>query len=430
MEERKRQRRWMRLDNAAKLYPAVRTKNWCNVFRLSITLNENIDPDVLQKALNVTVRRFPSIAMRLCKGFFWYYLEEIESAPTVIPDRSYPCGKMTADDMKKCAFRVLYYKKRIAVEFFHSLTDGNGGLIFLKTLAAEYLTQKKNAEIPAECGVLDRNEEPSDREFEDSFLKYHGHRAFSKREQTAYRMTGTKEKDDFHGVTIGIVDLKAVLSEAKKHGVSLTAYLVAVMVMSIIQIQDSKVPDKRRQKPVKVLIPVNLRNYFESKSMRNFVLYVIPEIEASMGDFTFEEILQIVYCQMKLQLTEKQMQARITANVKVEKNKFLKALPLFVKNIGMKTAFSMVGEKKSSITMSNLGAVKIPDEMGIFTERFDFTLGVQATGSNNCGILSYKDKLYINMIRNIKESELERLFFTNLVKRGIPVTIESNQKEE
>ncbi len=132
MEERKRQRRWMRLDNAAKLYPAVRTKNWCNVFRLSITLNENIDPDVLQKALNVTVGRFPSIAVRLCKGFFWYYLEEIESAPAVIPDRPYPCGKMTADDMKRCAFRVLYYKKRIAVEFFHSLTDGNGGLIFLK----------------------------------------------------------------------------------------------------------------------------------------------------------------------------------------------------------------------------------------------------------------------------------------------------------
>ena len=45
MEEYKRQRRWMRLDNAAKLYPAVRTKKWCNVFRLSITLNENIDPD-------------------------------------------------------------------------------------------------------------------------------------------------------------------------------------------------------------------------------------------------------------------------------------------------------------------------------------------------------------------------------------------------
>ncbi|MBQ8825022.1 MAG: hypothetical protein IJZ64_07330 [Ruminococcus sp.] len=131
---------------------------------------------------------------------------------------------------------------------------------------------------------------------------------------------------------------------------------------------------------------------------------------------------------MKLQLTEKQMRAKITANVKAERNKFLKIMPLFLKDIGMRIAFSLVGEKKSCITMSNLGIITVPEQMKSFIERFDFTLGVQSTCSNNCGILSYKDKLYINMIRNIKESELERLFFTNLVKQGISVTIESNQK--
>lgn len=423
-------RRWMRLDNAAKLYPAVRTKNWCNVFRISITLNEQIDPEILQAALNVTIKRFPSIAMRLCQGFFWYYLEEITTAPKVIPDLPYPCSKMTSYNMKQCAFRVLYYENRIAAEFFHSLTDGNGGLIFLKTLAAEYLTQKNHAEIAPGNGVFDRSESPNDKELEDSFLKYDGQTASSRREATAYKITGTREKDDFHSVITGIVNLSDALSAAKKYGVSLTAYLVSVMIFSIMEMQDTEIPDKKKQKPVKVLIPVNLRNYFESASMRNFVLYITPGIDANTGDFCFEEIVQNIHYQMKLQLTEKQMQARITANVKAEKNKFLKALPLFIKNIGIKAVFSMTGEKKSCITMSNLGAVTIPKQMESFVERFDFTLGVQATGSNNCGILSYKDKLYINMIRNIKESELERLFFTNLVKFGIAVTVESNQKDE
>jgi len=423
-------RRWLRLDNAAKLYPAVRTKNWCNVFRISITLNERIDPEVLQAALNVTIKRFPSVAMRLCRGFFWYYLEEITTAPLVTPDLPYPCGKMTSQDMRQCAFRVLYYENRIAAEFFHSLTDGNGGLIFLKTLAAEYLTQKEHVEIEPKNGVFDRLEAPNDKELEDSFLKYDGHTATSRREETAYKITGTREKDDFHSVITGIVDLSDALSAAKKYGVSLTAYLVSVMIFSIMEIQDTEIPDKKKQKPVKVLIPVNLRNYFDSASMRNFVLYITPGIDARTGEFSFEEIVKNIYYQMKLQLTEKQMQARITANVKAEKNKFLKVLPLFVKNIGIKAVFSMTGEKKSCITMSNLGAVTLPKEMKKFAERFDFTLGVQATGSNNCGILSYKDKLYINMIRNIKESELERLFFTNLVKFGIAVTVESNQKDE
>ncbi len=423
-------RRWLPLDNAAKLYPAVRTKNWCNVFRLSVTLNEQIDPAVLQEALNVTIKRFPSIAMKLCRGFFWYYLEEITTAPEVILDHPYPCSKITSSDMKKCAFRVLYYEKRIAAEFFHSLTDGNGGLIFLKTLAAEYLTQKNHAEIAFGNGVLDRTEPPYDEELEDSFLKYNGCTASSRREATAYKISGTREKDDFHSVIIGIVNLSDALSVAKKYGVSLTAYLVSVMIFSIMQMQNDEVPNKKKQKPVKVLIPVNLRNYFESISIRNFVLYITPGIDANMGDFSFEEIVQSIHHQMKLQLTEKQMRARITTNVKAEKNNFLKVLPLFIKNIGLKAAFSMVGEKKSCITMSNLGAIKIPEQMEPFVERFDFTLGVQATGSNNCGILSYKDKLYINVIRNIKESKLERLFFTNLIKQGILVAVESNQKEE
>lgn len=419
---------WLKLDNAAKLYPAVRTKNWSNIFRLSITLNEKIDPVVLQSALSVTVKRFPSIAMRLCMGFFWYYLEEVREVPKVMPERPYPCSKMTYADMKKCAFRVLYYQNRIAVEFFHSLTDGNGGLIFIKTLAAEYISQKHNVKIESGYGVFSRSETPDSKELEDSFLKYDGHVSASRREATAYKVSGTKEKDDFHHVITGIVSLGDALAVSKKYGVSLTTFLVSVMIYSIMQIQDREVPDKKKQKPVKIFVPVNLRNYFESSSMRNFVLYVTPGIDANMGDFTIDEIVNIVHHQMKLQLTEKHMRAKITTNVKAEKNRFLKVMPLIIKNIGMKAVFSMVGEKKTSITMSNLGAVKVPEQMSRFTERFDFTLGVQATGSNNCGILSYGDRLYINMIRNIRESELERLFFSNLVSHGIAVTVESNQK--
>lgn len=418
---------WLKLDNAAKLYPAVKTKNWSNVFRLSITLNEKIDPAVLQSALNVTIRRFPSIAMKLCKGFFWYYLESAK-VPKVIPDKPYPCSKMTPHDLRKCAFRVLYYENRIAVEFFHSLTDGNGGLIFLKTLAAEYLAQKNNIEIAFEKGVFDRTEKPLKSELEDSFLKHDGVTSSPRDEVKAYQIHGTKELNDFRNIITGIVNLDDALKISKKYGVSLTAFLVSVMIYSIQQIQDKEIRIKKKQKPVKVLIPVNLRNYFKSDTLRNFVLCISPGIDANMGDYDFDEIIHIVHHQMKLQLTEKQMRAKITANVRTEKNKFLKIMPLFVKNFGMKIAFSIVGEKTTSITMSNLGAVTVPDEMADYVKRFDFTLGVQYTGSNNCGILSYKDKLYINMIRNIEETELERLFFSNLVSHGIAVSVESNKK--
>ncbi|MBQ8825021.1 MAG: hypothetical protein IJZ64_07325 [Ruminococcus sp.] len=265
MSENKRM--WLRLDNAAKLYPAVQTKNWSNVFRLSVTLNEKIDVVILQSALNHTIKRFPSIAMKLCKGFFWYYLEEITTAPDVIPEYSYPCSKMTRKDIKVCAFRVLYYENRIATEFFHSLTDGNGGMIFLKTLKAEYIFQKNKVKIPFNSGVLNRDEIPDIKELEDSFLKYDGTASESRREATAYKIRGTKEENFFHNLTIGIINLNDVLSVAKKYNVSLTAFLVSVMIYSIMQIQNAENPNKKKQKPVKVLIPVNLRKYFDSNSL-------------------------------------------------------------------------------------------------------------------------------------------------------------------
>lgn len=417
------------LDNAAKIYPAVRNRKWSNVFRLSVTLTEEVDPIILQSALAVTIKRFPSMAMKLDKNFFWYYLEEISVVPKVRPDTESPCSIMKLSEIKTCAFRVLYGGKHIAAEFFHSITDGNGGLIFLKTLTAEYLLQKERVEIPFIDGVLDRTGKPDKNESEDSFLKYHGTVSGSRKEETAYHLSGTREPDGAHNVITGVVNLNDALAASKSRSVSLTTLLVSVMIYSIMEIQNREVPDKSKQKPVKVLVPVNLRKYFKSSSFRNFVLYITPGIDASMGDYTLEEIIQIIYHQMKIQLTEKQMKAKVTANVKAEQNRFIRVLPLFMKNIGMKAAYSMMGEKKSCISMSNLGRVKLPEQMDKFVERFDFTLGVQSKSHNNCGIISYRDRLYINIIRNISESELERLFFENLRQLGIGVEIEDNRRK-
>jgi hypothetical protein len=163
---RPRKLRWMRLDNAAKIYPAARRRNWSNVFRQSATLWEDVDTAVLKKALEGTVPRFPSIAARLRKGVFWYYLQQVEAAPALREEYSYPLVYMSRQEMHQCAFRVIAHGRRIAVEFFHSLTDGTGALIFLKSLLAEYLEQRHGIQIPCESGVLDRREPPKKEELE------------------------------------------------------------------------------------------------------------------------------------------------------------------------------------------------------------------------------------------------------------------------
>ena len=419
--------RWLRLDNAAKIYPAARRKNWSNVFRQSVTLVDEVDVSVLQAALDLTVGRFPSIAARLRKGLFWYYLQQVDAAPEIREEYSYPLTYMGKAEMRKCAFRVIVFRNRIAVEFFHSLTDGTGALIFLKSLVAEYLERKYHAVIPCESGVLDRRAQPSEEELEDCFPKNAGPVPASRKDTNAWHMCGEPQKDGFLHLTCFRLPVRETLDLAHSYGSTLTVFLSAVLMRALFELQKEKQPDMRRQKRIKLLIPVNLRQLFPSATLRNFAMYCIPEIDPRLGEYTLDEICKVIRCKMGTEFTEKHMRCVIATNVNDEKNPLVRLIPLPLKNAVMKAVFESVGEKKSCLSFSNLGQVKVPEEMARYIERFDFILGVQAAAPYNCGMLSFGDTVYVNFIRNMKAAELERHFFAVLQELGLPVTVESNR---
>ncbi|MBQ8862157.1 MAG: alpha/beta hydrolase fold domain-containing protein [Clostridia bacterium] len=421
--------RWMPLDNSAKIYPPARNQRWSNVFRVSATLTEAIDKDIMRSALDITMRRFPSMAVRLRRGAFWYYLQQIADVPELKEESSYPLTPMSKEEMRKCAFRIIVYERRVALEIFHSITDGNGALVFLKSLVAEYLQQKHGVYIPAENGVLGRLEEPSEAELEDSYQKYVGSVQASLHASNAWRPSGTPEAHGFAHLTCLELPVKETLAKAHEYGVSLTVFLCSVMMQALQNMQEEKVPNIRKRKPIKVFIPVNLRGIFESSSLRNFVLYTTPEILPKLGRYEFKEICKVVHHQMALEITPKQMSMKIATNTACEKILAFKLMPLFIKDIAMKAVFNSVGERKSCLAFSNLGAVKLPEIMNDYVERMDFILGVQATAPYDCAMLSFKDKLYINFIRNIRESELEYHFYRVLRDMGLPVTVQSNYQD-
>ncbi len=422
--------RWMRLDNAAKIYPAARNQNWSSIFRLSATLTENVDMDHMEQALDITLRRFPSIAVRLRKGVFWYYLEQLSHAPPISEEFCFPLTKMDKEAVRRCAFRVIVFENRIAIEMFHSLTDGNGALVFLKSLVAEYIQQKYGVHIPAEEGVLGRLEEPSDAELEDSFPKYAGPIKASRKESDAWHLSGTPEPGGFNHLTCMKLSTASVLELAHRQDVSLTCFLTAAMLLALQNMQAQQVPHIHRRKPLKVQIPINLRKVFPSRTMRNFALYTTPEIDPRLGTYDFSEICQIVKHKMGQEITAKQLSMRIATNVGDEKSLVVRVMPLFLKNIVMKAVFDAVGEKKLCLSISNLGDVKLPAAMMSYVQRMDFILGVQASAPHNCGVLSYKDRLYINFIRDTKESDLEYHFFCVLRDMGLQVEVESNGPRE
>src|SRR5688500_1188830 len=122
---------WMRLDNAAKIYPAVQNEELTAVFRLSCVLTERIKIKPLLEAVAKIENRFPYYKVKPKKGFFWYYLEFHNEPIQIHTDLTIPCREFKKDDL---IFRILIKDYQLSVEFWHILTDGCGGFEFLKSI--------------------------------------------------------------------------------------------------------------------------------------------------------------------------------------------------------------------------------------------------------------------------------------------------------
>lgn len=417
--------RWLPLDNAAKIFPASMRSTWSNVFRISISFTEKVDPVILQKALCRTVKRFPSVCVRLRRGLFWYYLEESENAPKVREEGCQPLLPMRKKEMRRLALRVLYFENRLAVEFFHALTDGTGALIFCKTLAAVYLSEKYGLDMPCQKEILSPDEKPDPQELEDAFLRYAG--AFPAKRDTApaFHLTGSPEPDGFLHDTCAQISLSSALDLAREKKVSLTTLLAAALCYSICRIQKRRVSE-RKERPVRIQIPVNLRRHFPSRTLRNFVAVYNVGMEKGETDADFDEILNRIHHQMGLFNTPRSLRATITTNVNSEKGMGIRLVPLFMKNIVMRAVFDRVGESLACLCLSNLGPQSLGEKLDPYVKAFDFVIGPQAKAPYNCGVVSFGDALRIHLVRNTREPELEKEFFSFLSSLGLDLTLESN----
>ena len=415
---------WMRLDNAALIFPAVRRRDWTNAFRVSATLKEPVEPELLQQAVDTLLPRFPSMYVSLHRGLFWYYLQKLKQAPRVRQDGACPLIHMTGKELRECCLRVLYYENRIAVECFHALTDGSGGMVFLKTLTAQYLSLRHGISIPAVEGVLDPLETPHPAELEDSFTRTAGQVPLSRKEENSLHLGGRREEDGFLHLTIASVPEARLLALAHEYGCTVTAFLCAVMLQSILKL--ARLPQGGRW--AKVTVPVNLRKVLGGETLRNFALTVNVGVDPRLGSYTLRELTRAVQSQLETQVTAQQMAARVAANVQPSQNFLIKILPLPIKNFALRMVYRRVGECKGSINVSNLGKTGLPEEMAAYVRFLDFTIGPQATYANNCSVVSYGGVTRINLIRSTVEPRLERDFLTRLVELGLEVTVDSNER--
>lgn len=418
---RKEQLAWDKLDNTANLFPVIATEDMTNVYRISVTLTEEVDRVLLQEALNRILPQFSVFRMRLRMGVFWYYFEEnTRPAPIVREEYSHPGAYIDKSRNNHYMFRVTYYKCRINLEVFHALTDGAGGITLLKELIYQYLRLRypdilKVDKDKISSGIfLDK---------EDSYVKNFkkGHAKVYKSEK-ALTLNGERLPKGEMGVVHGYLPIDQLKAAGRQYGVTINQYLVGAFVYAVYKEYLKESPSKV---PIRCCVPVNLRPYYDSHTMKNFFAMVFATFKPEKESYTFSEVLQIVSEDLKEQITPENLNNIMSYNVSNEKNWILRAVPLVIKNFVMKQVYG-ASARATSATVTNIGNIELKEPYRQYVEHFYTTLSMSKGQNMKGGICSYNGMLTFTFSSVLMDLSIQKCFFQTIAKDGVSIAIESN----
>jgi NRPS condensation-like uncharacterized protein len=416
-----REIRWDKLDNTAHLFPVIAGESMSNVYRISVTLTELINAQLLQQALDIVLPKFDGFNLRLRQGVFWYYFEENgKAAPKVREESAFPCRYIHSNRNNSYLFHVTYYRYRINLEVFHVLTDGMGGINFLKELTYQYL-RLVYPELKGDKGDLLASSTSLNRE--DSFLKNY-RKSSEKGYQTkkAYLVKGEHLSPGEFGIMHGYMQVPELKEVCHRYGASINEYLVTVFIWSVYRECMHGMPS---EKPIRVAVPVNLRPYFNSITTKNFFAMVSAEFHPVDEEYTFEQVLEIVKNSLKQQINKENLERLFSYNVSNEKVLAARAVPLLFKNIAMRAVYTQSALANTS-TITNIGNITVDEVYKPYVEMFHSCLAMSKGQHIKGNICSYGSTLVFSFSYDLADPSIQRGFFRKIAADGVNIEIESN----
>jgi NRPS condensation-like uncharacterized protein len=417
--------KWYRLDNAAKIYPVVTSNKKSHVFRIAANMKHDVIPDLLQQAVRDCKLRFPNMYLKLKRGFFWYYYEANDMVPIVKPEDPYLCRPIDRHLNNGFLFTFFYFSKRISLEIYHGLCDGAGAMEFMKTVLHRYL-ELTGARINAGNLILSLDDRPTAAEVEDSYLKYFSpEKRKVNKVPKAYKINARRFRDGGTALINAKVSVDELIALAKSNNCTITQYLAALLTYCIMKTGNKR---KLSAYPVKITIPVNMRRFFPSGTLRNFSLFFRTSILFDR-EKSFNEILDIAKTQFDEELQLNKLNNTLYFNVAAEKSFIVRALPLFIKKVILKTGYHIIGKRASTSSLSNLGNVNLPEDMNKYIESFDINLAGEKSAVPDLMVISYNGIASMTFSRGVYTTKIEKAFLTYLADMGLEINVLSNNWE-
>ena len=412
--------RWEKLDNTAQIFPVIAGENMTNVYRISVTLNEEVQLKLLQQALDLVLPKIDGFNLRMRTGVFWYYFEENgKPAPKVTEEHLFPCRYIHSNKNRSYLFRVTYYGKRINLEVFHVLTDGMGGLTFIRELTYQYL-RLAHPELRSEGDTLSEDTSLSR---EDSFLSnYRRSKPSGFNREKAYLIKGEKLPKGEFGVMHVYMPVDKLKEAAHKYGASINEYLVSVFVWSVYQECLHGMPSK---KALRIAVPVNLRPFFDSVTTKNFFVMVSAEFRPEKDSYSFEEVVEIIKDSLHKQITKEHMEDLFSYSVSNQRNAFLRPIPLFLKNIAMKLVYTQSALANTS-TITNVGNIEIEPKYEPYIHMFQAFIAMSKGQYLKGTVCSYQGTLAFTFSSILQDTIVQKSFCRKIAEDGVDVSVETN----
>ncbi|MBQ6231630.1 MAG: hypothetical protein IJJ74_11015 [Eubacterium sp.] len=411
---------WYKMDNVAKVFLATCSKRDTRTLRLSCTLKEDVDPEILQKAVLLAIYDRPQFQVRIRRGIFWHYLEDTDIEPVVTEEHDRICPVLYVPAKAMLHYQVTYFGRRINLDMFHALADGTGAMEFLKIIVFHYIQLKHPGRFE-ETNILSGASE--DDLNQDSYKQFFGNKGLVKSESygKAYHPRGIKlpyNQLQFFEIHM---PAKQILAKVKELNVSLTSYIAAAWMLAIY----GDMPPLRRNMPVTISLPVNLRNYYPSNTSRNFFNNVSVS-HVFDKETSIEELAAEFDARLKSLLTEDNIKAQMDSFETMEYVAPVRPVPLFIKQRVVKY-FTARSNRKVSMVLSNMGKQSMPGELNDMVETFT---GFCSSNNIFSTIFSFKDDLSLgvaspymntgvvkNMVRRLSESGIDiKVYATEVFK--------------
>ena len=412
---------WFPLDDAAKIYPVSMEHGVMSVFRLSVNLKEKVIPELLQMALTFTIKRFPSFATTLKKGVFWHYLDSTKRCFNIYEENDVPCQALKVSHTGSQSFRTLYYNNRISIEFFHVLTDASGGMEFLKSLISEYI-RLTGAVIDNNNKILNINDNPDISEFVNEFANVKKTpNASGLYNKIATQMTGNLSKIKPCRILSFKLDANKLREVARKYNVTVSTYILSIMFIackSACEIYNGEFA---------IQVPVNMRKYYSSRTLRNFSMYCGIRLPISQIQ-DIESIKDEIVNQLTLKSSKEEMHKMLYATKRLIKN--IRLIPLIIKQPIAKFISGLLGDLAFTSTLSNIGIVELPEEYKDFIQNMEFILNTSTTNRGSCGLITYNNIATLSITKMTKDPSFENKIYDLLLKDGIDIIVEGSELYE